>query len=208
LNKQTYKKALEHFKKCDKDFYDRIKLIKLEEIRPKKDMTPDAYLARSIISQQISTKAAASILKKFLDLFPNQTLCHEYLTKLTDDQLRGVGLSRGKAIYIRDLSQRFVNGELPEYLQIKKMSDQELIEAYVKVKGIGVWTVQMLLIFYLRRLDVFPAADLGVQKGYQLIFNKRKLPSKKEMEKRANKWAPYRSIAALYLWRALDSKSL
>src|SRR5690606_1079916 len=126
LNKQTYKKALEHFKKCDKDFYDRIKLIKLEEIRPKKDMTPDAYLVRSIISQQISTKAAASILKKFLDLFPNQTLCHEYLTKLTDDQLRGVGLSRGKAIYIRDLSQRFVNGELPEYLQIKKMSDQEL----------------------------------------------------------------------------------
>jgi 3-methyladenine DNA glycosylase/8-oxoguanine DNA glycosylase len=202
----TYQNALNHFKKVDPDFYKQIKLLKIDVIKPKRNMTPDAYLARSIISQQISTKAAASILKKFLNLFPNQELCHEHLAKLSDDDLRGAGLSRGKTIYIRDLSERFLKGELPDHNRIKKMSDEEVIEAFVKVKGIGVWTVQMLLIFFMRRKDVLPAADLGVQKGYQIIFNKRKLPTHKEILKRGKKWQPYRSVASLYLWKAIDSK--
>ena len=178
----------------------------MDAITPKKNLTPDAYLVRSIISQQISTKAAASILKKFLDLFPNQELCHAHLARLTDEDLRGAGLSRGKTVYIRDLSQRFLNGELPGHDKIKKMSDEEIIESFVKVKGIGVWTVQMLLIFYMRRKDVLPVADLGVQKGFQIVFNKRNLPKKEELTKRGSRWAPYRSIASLYLWRATDSK--
>lgn len=169
-------------------------------------MTPDAYLARSIISQQISTKAAASILKKFLNLFPNEKMCHAHLAKLTDEELRGAGLSRGKTVYIRDLSQRFLNGELPDHNKIKKMSDEEIIEAFVKVKGIGVWTAQMLLIFFLRRKDVMPSGDLGVQKGYQILFKKRKLPNHKELTKVGMKWQPYRSVAALYLWKATDSQ--
>ncbi len=206
MNISTYKKALQHFKKADTVFYNQIRTLKVDAISPKRNLTPDSYLVRSIISQQISTKAAASILKKFLDLFPDQTLCHEFLAKLSDEELRGAGLSRAKVIYVRDLSQRLLRGELPDSLDIKKMTDEELIEAYSKVKGIGVWTVQMLLIFYLRRKDVFPSGDLGVQKGYQIIFNKRKLPNKKELEKRAQMWAPYRSVAALYCWTALDSQ--
>lgn len=205
MNISTYKKALEHFKKVDPDFYKQIRRLKVDALKLKKNITPDAYLVRSIISQQISTKAAASILKKFLELFPDQQMCHTHLSTLTDEQLRGAGLSRGKTVYIRDLSKRFLNGELPDHNTIKKFSDEEIIEAYVKVKGIGVWTVQMLLIFFLRRKDVWPVGDLGVQKGYQIVFNKRKLPNKKEMEKRGKKWAPYRSVAALYLWSATDS---
>ncbi len=197
---------MQHFKKVDPDLYKQIRHLKVDAIVPKKSLTPDAYLVRSIISQQISTKAAASILKKFLDLFPKQELCHAHLASLTDEQLRGAGLSRGKTVYIRDLSTRFLNGELPDHNKIKKMSDEEIIESFVKVKGIGVWTVQMLLIFFLRRKDVWPVGDLGVQKGFQIVFNKRKLPNKKEMEKRGKKWAPYRSVAALYLWRATDSE--
>jgi 3-methyladenine DNA glycosylase/8-oxoguanine DNA glycosylase len=206
VNISTYKKAMEHFKKVDPDFYKQIKRLRIETVKPKKNMTPDAYLVRSIISQQISTKAAASILKKFLNLFPGEEMSHVHLASLTDEELRGAGLSRGKTIYIRDLSQRFLKGELPDHASIKKMSDEEIIEAFVKVKGVGVWTVQMLLIFFLRRKDVFPIGDLGVQKGYQKIFNKRKLPNKKEMEKRGAKWAPYRSVAALYLWCVVDTK--
>jgi len=205
VNAATYKKALDHFKKVDPDFHKQLKRLKIDSLKPKKNMTPDAYLVRSIISQQISTKAAASILKKFLSLFPEEQMCHTHLSTLTDEQLRGAGLSRGKTVYIRDLSKRFLNGELPDHNTIKKLSDEEIIEAYVKVKGIGVWTVQMLLIFFLRRKDVWPVGDLGVQKGYQIVFNKRKLPNKKEMEKRGKKWAPYRSVAALYLWSATDS---
>lgn len=204
MNSLKYKKALAHFKKVDPEFYQQIKKLKPEDIKPKK-LTPDAYLVRSIISQQISTKAAASILKKFLSLFPDESLCHNHLATLSDEQLRGAGLSRGKTVYIRDLSQRFLNGELPDHNKIKKMSDQEIIEAYVQVKGIGVWTVQMLLIFFLRREDVFPTGDLGVRSGYQLAFRKRKLPTPKEMDKRGAKWAPYRSIASLYLWNLKDS---
>lgn len=206
MNASTYKKALDHFKKVDPEFYKQIKGLKLETITSKK-LTPDAYLARSIISQQISTKAAASILKKFLALFPEQDLCHTHLANLSDESLRGAGLSRGKVVYIRDLSLRYLNGELPDHAKIKKMSDEEIIEAYIKVKGIGVWTVQMLLIFFLRRKDVFPMADLGVRKGYQIVFKKRKLPESKAMLKRASKWAPYRSIASLYLWKATDTKN-
>lgn len=206
MNISTHKKALEHFKKVDPDFYKQIKCLRVETLKSKKNMTPDVYLVRSIISQQISTKAAASILKKFLSLFPGEEMSHDHLATLTDEQLRGAGLSRGKTVYIRDLSQRFLNGELPDHSSIKKMSDEEVIDAFVKVKGIGIWTVQMLLIFFLRRKDVFPIGDLAVQKGYQIIFKKRKLPNKKEMEKRGAKWAPYRSIAALYLWSATDTK--
>jgi 3-methyladenine DNA glycosylase/8-oxoguanine DNA glycosylase len=206
VNLLTYKNALNHFKKVDPDFYKQIKRLKLDVIKPKKNMTPDSYLARSIISQQISTKAAAAILKRFLDLFPDKKLCHQHLAKLSDEELRGAGLSRGKTIYIRDLSQKFLNGELPDHNKIKKMSDEEIIEAFVKVKGIGVWTVQMLLIFFMRRKDVLPAGDLGVQKGYQILFKKRKLPHHKELTKKGAKWEPYRSIAALYLWKAIDSK--
>lgn len=204
MNSAVYKKALEHFKKTDPDFYKKIKHLKLESIAPKK-ISPDAYLARSIISQQISTKAAASILQRFLSLFPEQALCHSHLAVLADEQLRAAGLSRGKTIYIRDLSTRYLKGELPDQDQIKKMSDEEIIEAFVKVKGIGVWTVQMLLIFFLRRKDVLPTGDLGVQSGYKLAFNKRKLPTPKEMNRRGAKWAPYRSIASLYLWSLKDS---
>lgn len=206
MNISTYKKALKHFKKVDPDFHKQIKSLKLGALKPKKNMTPDVYLARAIISQQISTKAAASILNKFLSLFPDQILSHTHLSILTDEQLRGAGLSRGKTVYMRDLSQKFLNGELPDHNTIKKMSDEEIIEAFVKVKGIGVWTVQMLLIFFMRRKDVWPVGDLGVQRGYQIIFKKRKLPNTKEMQKRGAKWAPYRSVAALYLWQATNNK--
>lgn len=125
------------------------------------------------------------------------------LTETPDERLRGAGLSRGKSAYLKDLAARVVSGELPVET-LHELSDEEVITAVTRVKGIGRWTAQMFLMFRLGRPDVLPDLDLGIQKGIQKAYHLRKLPSPERVKKMGAKWAPYRTIASWYLWRLLD----
>ena len=165
-------------------------------------------LAQAIIHQQLSGKAAATILGRFVNLFPHSPFPdpNEVLAA-SEDSLRSVGLSRPKVRYMRDLAEKTVTNSIPDLEQCDDLSDAELIERYMTIKGVGKWTVQMLLIFNLGRPDVLPIHDLGVQKGFQITYRKRRKPTPEQLDRAGQKWKPYRSLAALYLWRATDTPS-
>ena len=164
-------------------------------------------LVKSIVSQQLSTRAAETIFTRFGQLYPGGRIPKaELLLSSTDEELRGVGLSFQKIGYIRDLAARVPAGRL-RLSQLPRLSDDEVIAALTEVKGIGVWTAQMFLIFSLARLDVFPVGDLGVRKAIQQQFELPALPGPAEMEELAatRRWAPWRSVASWYLWRSLEN---
>lgn len=162
-------------------------------------------LVRSIIYQQLSGASARSIERKFLLLFKKDKLTPENLLKLKDEQFKSSGISPQKMRYLRDLALRFQDGTINPK-NFHRMSDDEIVEHLVVVKGVGVWTAHMFLMFTLNRFDVLPTGDLGIQKGFKFVFNLRNLPSEKQMHKFAEKWKPYRTIASMYLWRVADSK--
>ena len=160
-------------------------------------------LTRSIIYQQLAGRAAQAIHGRLLATFPRRRHPRpEQILALTDSQIRAIGLSGAKTVAIRDLATRAQDGEIPSYRQLEGMSDEHIVETLCVVKGIGVWTVQMLLIFYLGRPDVLPATDLGIRKGFQYTYRKRELPPAKAIVAFAERWRPYRSVASWYLWRA------
>jgi len=162
-------------------------------------------LARSIIYQQLSGKAAGTIHGRFCSLFEDGKPCPAALAEKNFDELRGVGLSRNKVLAIQDLAEKSLAGELPSSRKLSLMSDEQVIENLVRVRGIGPWTAQMLLMFSLGRPDVMPATDLGVQKGVQAVYRMRKLPSPDQVLKRTRHLAPYRTAASWYFWRAADT---
>lgn len=159
-------------------------------------------LARSIIYQQLSGKAAATIHGRFLALFDGEPT-PERVLDTPDESLRAVGLSRQKVAYMRDLATHIQDGRLP-LDAIALLEDEALITAMTGVKGVGRWTAQMFLMFRLGRLDVLPELDLGVQKGVMLAYRLESLPKPKELTAIGEKWRPYRSIAAWYWWRSLE----
>ncbi len=161
-------------------------------------------LGRSIIYQQLSGLAAGAIHRKYAALFPDHRPTAEHLSKLSDARIRGAGLSANKLAALRDLAKRALAGELPTLQAMEKMTDDAIVEALTKVRGIGPWTVHMLLIFRLGRPDVLPVADYGVRKGFQKTYKKRELPNAKALEKHAEKWRPWRSVASWYMWRATE----
>lgn len=161
-------------------------------------------IARSIVFQQLSGKAASTIHGRLEGLYGGRSPRPAELTETSDDQLRSVGLSRGKAAYLKDLAARVLSGELPVET-LHELSDDEVIAALTRVKGIGQWTAQMFLMFRLGRPDVLPDLDLGIQKGIRRAYRLRKLPSPEKVNKMGAKWAPYRTIASWYLWRLLDA---
>jgi len=162
-------------------------------------------LAESILYQQLNGKAAATIFKRFTDA-AGDPLTPEGILSLTDAQMRAVGLSKQKTSYLRDLAAKTKAGLL-EFEKLSTLPDIEVIEHLTQVKGIGVWTAHMFLMFTLRRPDVLPIGDYGIQVALKKHYRKRKLPKPKDMEKIAKSWAPYRSIACWYLWRSLDIKT-
>jgi methylated-DNA-[protein]-cysteine S-methyltransferase len=164
-------------------------------------------LGRSIIYQQLSGLAAGAIHRKYAALFPDHRPTAEHLAHLSDARVRAAGLSGSKLAALRDLAKRSLAGELPTLKHMTKMSDDEIIESLTKVRGIGPWTVHMLLIFRLGRPDVLPVADYGVRKGFQKTYKKRELPNAKALEKYAEKWKPWRSVASWYMWRATELSS-
>jgi len=161
-------------------------------------------LSQSIIYQQLSGKAAATIHGRVRALFDGGRMHPEGALALGEAQLRGAGLSAAKLRSIRDLADKVLSGAVPETAALRQMDDEEIVERLTAVRGIGRWTVEMLLIFGLGRPDVLPVSDLAVRKGFRLVVRGQGMPSPAEMMARAERWRPYRSVASWYLWRAVD----
>ncbi|MBS1959956.1 MAG: DNA-3-methyladenine glycosylase 2 family protein [Bdellovibrionales bacterium] len=174
------------------------------EIDPEKSIF-DA-LARSIFYQQIHGKAAAAIMGRVKALCGNaeQMFTAEQFLSQTEASLRACGLSNSKFRALQDLATKVVNNELPLRAQAEQMSDDEVIAALTVVRGIGPWTVQMMLLFTFGRTDVWPVTDYGIRNGYSKVFGKRKMVESKKLETLADHWSPYRSVASWYLWRATE----
>lgn len=167
-----------------------------------------AALAEAIVYQQLNGRAAATIFGRVKALFPKGKLDPTRLLAMDDASLRKAGLSANKLKALRDLAERTNRGEIPTLVELAKMPDDAIVETLTKVRGIGRWTVEMLLIFRLGRPDVFPTADFGIRKGFARLFHPKRrqdeMPEIAQMVKRAEKWRPYRSVASWYLWRATE----
>jgi 3-methyladenine DNA glycosylase/8-oxoguanine DNA glycosylase len=175
------------------------------EISPTRSVRPFDALAESIAYQQLSGKAAATIFGRVRSLFPKRKwLDPEQLLATPDQRLRAAGLSRAKVAAIKDLAAKTIDGTVPTGRALLRMSDDEIVRRLTQVRGIGRWTVEMLLIFDLGRPDIWPTDDYGVRKGFAKTFRRRKLPTPKQLMRIGEKWRPYRSVAAWYFWRALD----
>jgi DNA-3-methyladenine glycosylase II len=174
-------------------------------ITPAVSIRPFDALAESIAYQQLSGKAAATIFGRVRALYPKRKwLDPEQLLATPDETLRAAGLSRAKTAALKDLAAKTIDGTVPTGRALVRMSDDEIIARLTAVRGIGRWTVEMLLLFDLGRPDVWPVDDYGVRKGFSKTFGRRTLPTPKQLMKFGEKWRPYRSVAAWYFWRALD----
>ena len=174
-------------------------------IEPDAVVRPLDALARSITYQQLSGAAAGTIFGRVRALYPGRKwFSAEKILATSDELFRGAGLSRNKTAALKDLAAKTLDGTVPRHAALVKMSDEEIITRLTSVRGIGRWTVEMLLLFHLGRLDVWPVDDLGVRKGYAKTYRKKIAPTPKELLTVGEKWRPYRSVAAWYFWRALD----
>lgn len=167
-------------------------------------MEPFPALVRTITAQQISTRAAATIHGRLVALMP-RGVTPGALLKLTDEELRTAGLSRQKTAYLRDLATKVGTGELPAH-SLHELADEQVIEAIVKVKGLGRWSAEMFLMFRLRRPDVLPVDDLGIVTAIQRLYGLRKKPKPDRIRKIGEAWRPYRTVACWYLWRSLENE--
>jgi DNA-3-methyladenine glycosylase II len=199
----SHRKAINHLKKSDPVMATLIATIGPCRYEVKNFGTHFDALCRSIVFQQLSTKAAGTIHGRFLDLFEHRQPSPAALLAIPEEKLRAVGLSRQKTAYLRDLAAKVHDGSLPlDHLQT--LSDREIIDYLVQVKGIGVWTAQMFLMFRLGRLDVLPDLDLGIRNAIKKAYRVRGVPTAKRIAKIGEPWRPYASIACWYLWRSLD----
>jgi DNA-3-methyladenine glycosylase II len=161
-------------------------------------------LARSIVYQQVSGEAAAAILVRFIALFPKSKFpTPKAVRKIPIAKMRTAGLSAQKTSYIKDLALKFSDGTI-KHESLNQMTNEEIVEHLTQVKGIGAWTVHMFLIFTLNRPDVLPTGDLGIRKGFQIVYGLKSLPDRAKMERLARGWRAHASIASWYLWRAAD----
>ena len=167
---------------------------------------PYSQLIGSIVSQQLSVKAANTIFSRVKDATAVDDLIDpQKLLSLSTDELRSCGLSRGKTTYVIGISEAVINQQL-DFKKLKKLQTEQVIEELVKLKGIGVWTAEMFSMFSLGHPDIFAVDDLGIKKGIQKLLGLNELPDKETMLKRAEIWQPYRSIASWYLWRIVEDK--
>ncbi len=172
----------------------------------KKARSVFAALAEAIVYQQLSNKAAATIFGRLCAHFPRGStgLTPERLLALSDARIRGAGISRPKLKSLRDLARRTAAGEVPTLAAARRMGDDEIVERLVAVHGIGPWSAEMFLMFYLGRPDVLPLDDYSLRKAYATAFRKRALPSREALQKAGEKWRPYRTVASWYLWQTLN----
>jgi DNA-3-methyladenine glycosylase II len=200
----SYRKAINHLKQSDPvlaGIIDQVGRYRVEYSEP-----TFHTLAEAILYQQLNGKAAATIFARFTGA-AGDPLTPKAILKLTDAEMRAVGLSRQKTSYLRDLSEKTAAG-LMEFERMPDLPEAEVIAHLTQVKGVGVWTAHMFLMFSLRRPDILPTGDYGIQAAIKKYYKKRNWPKPAVMEKIAKPWAPYRSIACWYLWRSLDIKTL
>ena len=199
-------KAIRHLKKVDPDLAEVICRVGPCTLAADKSCTIYASLVRSIVYQQLTGRVAGIIFGRLIDLFPGKKFpASESVLAMPVDALRSVGLSNQKTQYIRNIAQASIDGIVPNSRKASRMSDEELVQQLTSIKGVGRWTVEMLLIFRLGRPDVLPATDYGVQKGFALAKRLVDLPKPKELLAVGERWAPYRTVAAWYLWRTADA---
>lgn len=212
-----YKKAQEHFKKADKRLHRASLEFDIPDIKHSDDLFRD--IVWTIIGQQLSGKAADTIFDRFKKLLeekpamamgtignkPMVPIAATPILKLSDAEMRSVGLSGAKARAIRNFSEKVLSGEL-KLEDLKKIDEVGVVAELTKVKGIGPWTAEMILMFSLGRMDIFSAGDLGLMKGLRELYGLRSLPDKKKVEKLSRAWSPYRTYAARVLWRVADAK--
>lgn len=165
---------------------------------------PYEALARAIVGQQLSTKAAATIWGRFVDCFGGRTPAPAELLRVEPQDLRGAGLSWGKVGYVTDLASHIEQGTL-DLARLPDLSDEDVIATLTEIKGIGRWTAEMFLMFHLARPDVLSTGDLGIRRAVQLAYELAELPAPAELERIAEPWRPHRTLACLYLWRSLDN---
>jgi len=176
------------------------------DLQPEKRRSPFQSLVQAVAHQQLNGTAANTILTRFKKLFPGRKFPRpEDLAKVTDKQIRACGFSFAKIKSIRDITEKSLSGVVPGSRHIVKLSDDEIISRLTEVRGVGRWTVEMLLIFQLGRPDVLPADDFGVRSGFRLAYKKRDMPKPKELLAFGEKWKPHRTTAAWYLWCAADA---
>jgi methylated-DNA-[protein]-cysteine S-methyltransferase len=197
--------AVAHLREADPVLANLIDAVGPFRMRLRKARSIFVALAEAIVYQQLNGRAAASIFARVCALFPvAQGLTAEQILRASEQKLRGAGLSNFKLLSIRDLARKAVDGEIPTLAEAHRMEDEMLIECLTQVRGIGRWTVEMLLISRLGRPDVLPVDDYGIRAGFAAAFRKRKFPAPRDLLKPGAKWKPYRTVASWYLWRAAD----
>jgi DNA-3-methyladenine glycosylase II len=197
-----------HLRRKDPTMRELIKRLgKLDADARRRGRPADAYgaLVRSIVGQQLSTKAARTIYERMTQLWGGRTPTPRELLDADPDAIRAAGLSRPKIAYLRSLAEHVLSGEL-ELDRLDQLSDEEIAAELTAVKGLGQWTADMFLIFHLGRPDVLPVGDLGVRNAARQVYDLEALPSPAELEEIGEPWRPHRSLAALYLWRSLDNE--
>ncbi len=197
--------AANHLAQQDTALAPIIQQAGLAEFAPHRDYY--GALVNSIIGQQLSVKAAATIKQRFGDLFGGQLPAPEAILETSVEELRAVGLSRAKANYVRDLAKHVIDGRL-RFNKLSQQSNQEIIAELVDVKGIGEWTAHMFLMFCMGRLDVLPTGDLGIRNGIRALYRLVDLPTPDQIRVLADKnhWHPYESVASWYVWHSLDNQ--
>jgi len=204
----SHQNTLKHLAATDPIISKLIKKIGPINLEPRR-LPPFQSIIHAIIHQQLNGNVARVIFDRFVMLFGNSNFpTPEEVINIDLESLRGVGLSRSKAAYIKGLAEMVLMGRVPSIEECDRLSDEEIKDHLTEIKGIGPWTVEMLLIFNFGRPDILPIHDLGVRKGFQIAYKKRELPTPEQLERFGKKWKPYRTMATLYLWRAVDFVNL
>ncbi len=199
-------RAVTHLKRADPTLGRLIRRVGACTFEARRDGTHFDAVLRAIVYQQLSGRAAATILARVVALYrPRRFPRPQDILDTPPERLRAAGLSAAKTLAIRDLAARTLDGTVPPMPRVRRLTDEEIVDRLTTVRGVGRWTVEMLLLFRLGRPDVLPLGDLGVRKGFALAFSRRVLSDPLVLSRRAERWRPYRSVASWYLWRALDA---
>lgn len=195
-------KAISHLREKDPEIVTLLNHFKIDDLKLEKNYFKS--LTRSILYQQLSGKAAKTISNRFISLYPNKSYpLPQDVLNTKHEILRSVGISNAKAYYIKNIAEAFTNDTI-NHKNFHVLSDTEIMDQLISIRGVGPWTIQMFLMFTLNRLDVFPTGDLGVQKGFKIYFKLKELPSAKEMLLRSELWRPYRTVMSIYFWKVVD----
>lgn len=196
--------AVQHLQRADRELARVIKQVGPCPLAPRRG-APWQALVRSVAYQQLNGTAAETIFNRFRALFPGQKFpTPAQIVAAPDERLRSAGLSRAKTAAIKDIAAQTLRGVVPHRRRMAKLTDAEIIERLTVIRGVGPWTVEMLLMFTLGRPDVLPATDYGVRSGFALVYGLKELPAPKDLLAHGERWRPYRTVASWYLWRAVD----